>query len=227
MEVDRKYLLILPRSMQALPSHHQVSISDHPRWIRIATSIALVLASGCSAGSGPTRLVAPTPSISLLTPDLAAAIAFRVDFGLQSDEAWVIAVSQDHDATPGISAYGVPLMPEELAALNRRDVNAQTIGPAIEAYGLLHPEDWSGAYVDIDPNVGVVAVFTKHLEQHRTDIKRLLNPKATFDVRQAEWTLTRLTELSDRVLADPSWFESVGADLKRCRDIDPLQRRPH
>lgn len=75
-------------------------------------------------------------------------IAFRQEFGLRSDLAFVHQVRADASATsPGEDVYPVPLTPVERADMDRRrEVEAQ-LGPA-QAYAEQHAASFGGMYID-------------------------------------------------------------------------------
>jgi hypothetical protein len=50
----------------------------------------------------------------------------------------------------------------------------------VERYGAEHLDEWAGAYVDDDPNVGVIARFTGNLAVHEAQLRTILNPNARF-----------------------------------------------
>lgn len=62
--------------------------------------------------------------------DVLRAVAFREEFGLRADRAYVESVSQDPKAQLD---FGVPLLPAEVSELEARSVAASIVVPMLEA----------------------------------------------------------------------------------------------
>lgn len=184
---------------------------------RSLTAVALVFAAACGAAPSPSAspVRASTangaPSIA---PDIDAAIRFRQSTGLRSDLAWVVKVAADADDQLRAQVYGIPLTQDELALLDARATNAAQVGPTVERYGAEHLDEWAGAYVDDDPNVGVIARFTGNLAVHEAQLRTILNPNARFSVQTARWNKRQLISLSEQIARDSSWLESIGASFE-------------
>jgi hypothetical protein len=85
-------------------------------------------------------------------------------------------------------------------------------GNTITGYGAAHPDEWAGLVVD--PATGrVTARFRGHLPIHQAAIERLVLPGADFELVFARASNAELRALADRVVADKSWLDSIGAPL--------------
>ncbi len=157
-----------------------------------------------SPALGPTK----TPS----EQELAAATAFRARFGLITDPNWVRAVAQSESAKVAIHEFGFPLTPAEVADLAGRNWDPDLLQNA-KNYGLVVPESYSGAYINLAAS-GVVIAFTDDIERHRRALASLLPDGSIVDVRQVEWSLQDLERFIAEVEADSEWFASIGVTFK-------------
>jgi hypothetical protein len=152
-----------------------------------------------------------------IDPRLAAAVAFREKIGLRSDLAWVRLVADDPAAQAGIPSVGVPLMPDELAALEQRASTAKAVALVVEDYIADHPEQYAGHY--IDPASGVVtAMFTEAIPAHEAALLARVRPGAPLRVRLARWTMAelgavqaRITKAAPSLAAEGMFLVSVGS----------------
>lgn len=176
---------------------------------------SLVIAGCAPRGTTPpaTEPPAASPLVTISSAELAAAIRFRTSFGLRADEAWIRAVAADPASGRGVAAYGVPLTPHERAELDLRQRNAEAIVEGIRAYGLGHPAQWAGVFIDPEASGVVVAQFARALEDHEQAIRRILHPDARFEVRLARWSLLELEALTQQVKAGEAFLSSVDASL--------------
>ena len=157
-----------------------------------------------------------------LTPgELAEAQRFRSSFGLRSDEQWVRKVAADPRSQPGEEAFGVPLMPDEMAELDRRARNSDEIFDLVEAYGLGYPDDWAGIFVDHQADGSVVALFSRNLVQHQADLRQRVAPRASLQVRPARWSLRQLDDFKAIIEADQDWLRTIDAWYTRSQVYPP------
>lgn len=161
------------------------------------------------------------PSATITATELADAQRFRSSFGLRTDEAWIRMVAVDPRSVPGVEAFGVPLMPDEMAELDRRARNSDQIFDLVEAYGLGYPDDWAGIFVDQQGDGAVVALFSSHLGQHEADLRQRVSPLASLEVRSARWSLRQLGAFKARVEADQDWLRTIDAWYTRSQVYPP------
>jgi hypothetical protein len=121
---------------------------------------------------------------------------------------WVRAVAANPAAQAGIPEFGFPLMPDEFADLMSRrwdpDLHLQ-----VRAYGLLFPDDFAGAWINLKAN-GVVIAFKNDVERHRVALSNLVPAGSVVEVRKVDWSLVDLEGFVDRIEADQAWFDSIG-----------------
>jgi len=174
--------------------------------------VILGLLSACSPGppSGPPS--APTSEAGVPSQaDIAQARAFREEFGLRSDEAWIVAVAGRDDTGEGVRHFAVPLTPDETAELLARGRNASQVEPVVDAYGKEHPAVWAGLFVDQANGGNVVALFVGDATVHEAALRRMLHPDAELEVRSATWPLVELEALQERITRDRDWFPTIDA----------------
>ncbi len=152
--------------------------------------------------------------------ELTRAMNFRRAAGLRSDRLWTRFVATSPDTQPGIRAFSVPLMPDELLTLQGRARTMDAIMPVVESYGTGHPNDWAGAYVD-NVHGRAVALFVDRIEEHEDAVRRLLHPNAPLDVLDATWTLQELVAMQRAITRQIPWlrdhsfyFLGAGVDLR-------------
>lgn len=168
-----------------------------------------VLAFGCSGVFPRTEM--PSPSTQVMSrEDLESAIRFRTKVGFRTDAEWVLRVAADPASRPGLSAYGTPLLPAEKAELDRRARNGALLSERVESYGIEHPDEWAGSYLEIRTGV-YVALFTGSLEEHEAALRQLVGPAAMWAVRAARWSYADLGEREHEVASDVAWLASIGA----------------
>lgn len=143
--------------------------------------------------------------------DLAAAKRFRQDYGLRADEAWIQRVAADPASAAGIARYGVPLLPTEVSDLDGREQALEPIKTVVIAYGVGHPEDFAGAWIDQVHGGILVAQFSAHIDQHRQALFSQVSPKAPLEVRQVRWSLRILNAQAQRIRGEDPWFKTIPA----------------
>jgi hypothetical protein len=104
---------------------------------RVVPAVFLVVAT-LGAHSAAMSVVGTTGAI-----DVAAAVTFRTEFGLNSTPQFAAMVAADPTAS---TEYGVPLLPAEVADLASRAEASGELGPVTEALGA-DPE-FAGLYID-------------------------------------------------------------------------------
>jgi hypothetical protein len=183
------------------------------RTILVAAAITTLAVAGCASAN----LATPTPTTTASVPpgspppDASAgpdaafealveeSIAFRREFGLRSDEAWVRQVAADPSAR---WSYQVPLTAAEEANLDARAAAVEDLGPILQDYGARHPDEFAGVYVDQERGGVLVVLFTGHLQEHGEAIAQLIRPGAAIELRQAPVSETDLNALMERVSGD-------------------------
>ena len=168
----------------------------------------VILAVLDCAPLAPSRVI-ETSSIS--ADAISAALAFRVQFGLRSDPAWVEAV--EHDPAASARAFGVRLLPAELADLEGRARNANAVVPVVQAYGQQHVDVYGGSYIDQKHGGQVVVLVTDDPAPHRVALAQRLHPAANWAVRQVAFSQAMLEALHERINSDGPWFEANGVAL--------------
>jgi hypothetical protein len=168
---------------------------------------AAVLA-GCGDGQpAPTVPSAPPSSASppgaSAAPDIEAVIAesvaFRRQFGLRADEAWVRQVASDPNA---LWSYQVPLTAAEEADLDARAAATEQLAPILEDYGAQHRDEYAGLYIDQERGGVLVVLFTANLQAHGEAISRLVRPGIAIELREAPQSEADLDALMERVSGD-------------------------
>ncbi len=183
-------------------------LSSARRRARSLIVMPVILAVLGCAPMAPSQ-VTETPSIP--ADVMTAALAFRAQFGLRSDPAWVEAVEHDPDASA--RAFGVRLLPAELADLEARARNANAVVPVVQAYGLQHVDVYGGSYIDQEHGGQVVVLVTDEPASHIAALAQQLHPSANWTVRQVAFSQAMLEALHERINADIPWFEANGIAL--------------
>lgn len=171
------------------------------------TLVAAALA-GCGEGQ-PAPTVPSAPPGSAAPPDASAgpdiedvvaeSIAFRRQFGLRADEAWVRQVASDPNA---LWSYQVPLTPAEEADLDARAAATEQLAPILEDYGSQHRDEYAGLYIDQERGGVLVVLFTANLEAHAEAIARLVRPGIAIELREAPQSEADRDALMERVSGD-------------------------
>src|SRR5262245_54491332 len=178
--------------------------------------LTAVLGSGCAPGPNVGGSASPADSLasaqaSLSLDQLAEARRFRTDFGLRSDDAWILGVASD--PASDLASYGVPLTNDEVAELDRRIRNVDGIRAIVIGYGEDHPNDWAGAYIDHEAGGVLVAQFARNADLHRLALLAQICPKAHLEIRPVRWSLDELESFGARLPSEEGWFASVPAVL--------------
>jgi hypothetical protein len=144
-------------------------------------------------------------------PSIAAAMEFRTRFGLRADREWVVKVAGDPNASS--TQYGVPLMPDELADLTKRNEETESIVPVVQAYGDEHRDVFGGLYIDQANGGSIVALFTRDVAEHQQALAARLRPGAHLVVRQVRWSDADLRALQELITDDRQWLDTIPARL--------------
>ncbi len=170
--------------------------------------------------SGAPAPVDPAPDATLdpgtLDPGTDAAIAFREEMGLRADLGWVQAVAANPDAT---GDWGVPLLPFEVADLERRQTGEGELVGVVQQYLAEHADISGGMYID-QPLGGVVTVLvTDDPAPHEAALEATLGPDAVA-VRQVRWTeqelndlQAKVTDVMDDIAAIPAQLTTTSTDV--------------
>jgi hypothetical protein len=179
-----------------------------------ATSLALALAWLLAGCAGPPATSSPSPSVTA-TPELdlatAAAVQFRTSFGLRADLEFIRAVAKNPAAS---NEFGVPLLPAEVAEINRRGANADRVGPIVRAYAAEHPAAFGGMWIDQEHGGLVTVAFTEDADLHGRELATRLAGVGVVAIRSARYSERELRALQDRVVAEDAWFKTIPAQLR-------------
>lgn len=187
-----------------MPHHHRAFL--------LFVLLAGFFVIACAAGVQPS--VAPVPDASAPVPeaaipeDIAKAIAFRKEFGLRADEAWVRVVAMNPAA---VMDFGVPLMPFERDDIMNRS-NGDAVG-IVQGYAAEHADVSGGLYIDNAAGGIVTFLVTDDPEPHVAALDLLIGPDAAVAVRQVRWTEAELRDIQDRVSADEAFLASLPARM--------------
>lgn len=144
--------------------------------------------------------------------EFAEAVEVRNQYGLRADREWIEAVAADPGAEVSMAEFGIPLTPAEFADLMSRrwdpDVHRQ-----VRRYGRQFPDDFAGAYVNLQGN-GIVLLVKSDVAVHRAALARLLPEDAKVEVRQVGWSLRDLEGFRARLNAAQPWFDSLGVGVQ-------------
>jgi hypothetical protein len=202
------------------------SVADGRAVAELERSIAVRAANGLRADrdwvssviASPDSLVrwtvrvTPGEALEIDEREIAKAIQFRRSVGMIADPSWVRSLQANPFAQVRI---GIPMSAEEAAAFDDRIRTQLDVGPAIQAYGEQHGDEWAGLWID-PVTSGVVARFTGHLEEHRTAILALFAPGvAQVDVREARWSTRQLDAFNAQIWtpANLDWLERLGVKV--------------
>jgi len=191
--------------------------SFHRKGLATAIATAAMLFGGCTSDMTPSSNPAAVATIS--PSDLADAIRFRTSSGLRSDQEWITNVASDPRSRQGVAEFGVPLLPEELPELAHRAANSDAVFDVVQAYGQRYPEDFAGVFVDNAGTGAVVALFSGELPSHEADLRALVNPRASLEIRQARWSLSELERFKELVDGDQAWLPTIDASFIRSQVI--------
>jgi hypothetical protein len=101
-------------------------------------SLSTLVVIGLLVSSG-----VPSVAADLAYADSARALDFRAQFGLETDPGFIRSVFANPDAS---LALGTPLLPDEVAEIDRRDRIAKGLEPLTAM--LLAAPDYAGLYLD-------------------------------------------------------------------------------
>jgi hypothetical protein len=186
-----------------------------PHIVRLiaAAAIATVVVGACDTanpvgsapGLGSTAQPGSAAPDSSATPNaefealVARSAAFRRDFGLRAEDAWVRQVAADPTARWN---YQVPLTAAEEAQLDARAAALAELGPVLEGYGARQASEFAGMYVDQERGGLLVVLFTANLEEHGRAIAQLVRPGAPVELRLAPASQADLHGLMEQIAND-------------------------
>lgn len=150
-----------------------------------------------------------------LTTDeqVAEAQAFRQDFGLRADDAYVRETVEDPTLQRSVDSYGVPLTPPEESDLTLRD-DAEEAMDLIDDYGATHASDsYAGTYIDQAAGGLVYVGFTLNSDQHMTALREVYPYPERLRLFSALITLPELMELHREVTDDIEVLVAEGFDV--------------
>jgi hypothetical protein len=195
----------------------------------LLTLAVVVIVVACGSGTAtatPPVTAGPTAAPSAIPPDaadpssgpistpgtadVAAAIAFRQQFGLRSDEAWVRAVATNPDA---VLDYGVPLLPFERDDIDQRATGEDAIVRVAQGYLQDHPDISGGLYIDQEHGGIVTVLVTADPAAHEAALRTLIEGAAKLAVRQVRWTEAELMDLQDRISRDSAFLAGLPARM--------------
>lgn len=195
------------------------------RNLRLA-ALALVLGQCLAAcANGPTPPSAPSPALISATPparptmspaQTAEWVAFRQQFDLRRDAAWLETVAADPQSA---NDTGIPLLPSELDLIGQAVRSTQPMILALTWYGEQHPDVYGGIKVE---GRTVIITLSDRLAEHTATLTALLGASAPFEVRASRYSLRQLEGYAAEVKSERSWFESIGASFV---DADPAADR--
>ena len=98
----------------------------------------------------------------------------------------------------GLETYGIPMLPEEVAELERRLARVDDLLAFAETYATEFPDGFAGAAVDPTAGYRLVILYTQDLDLHRQRLSGIPEPLRP-DVRQATWTLAELQDFESNI----------------------------
>ncbi len=187
----------------------------HCRLLRAAVPVVgcVLLVAACDTGAGPSAASSPIVVVApsqLDDEDLAGWIRFRTAMGLQADPQWVASVAADPRSRVGITEWGLPLLPNEVAALQARRPPPADANAILRDYGSAYAVQWGG-YVAA-ANGGFVALVTGDEAAHRQRLSALL-AGVPVSTRRVAYSLVSLHSFADAVRRQASSFPAFGALL--------------
>lgn len=205
--------MTLTERRRAWPERHSVN------WGCIATA-AIALSASCAqpqvpsmaTASGTLVVVASAGLASAGSSEILDATRFRRAFGLREDEAWVLAVAADPRSIEGTLAFGVPLLPFEVADLESRPRIGSEIVVLMQRYGAAVPDSWGGVFFDQQHDGIVTGNFVRDLDRHRTTLANLM-PGAQFEVHLVDRSRATLSAMVKDVERERAWFDSMDVQL--------------
>jgi hypothetical protein len=181
---------------------------------RLVSVVAIALAvAACQLGPtapSPSPTVVASPFVEVPpTQDELEAIAFRTDFGLPAELAFVRAVAANPDAT---LEFGVPLLPAEVAELVARGANSEAVQGIVLLEAEQHPEDYCGSYVDNQNGGALTSMWRANLAVHSAAILFKVGPAAHVAFVGCTYSETELNRVTDLLNdADRAWMAEIPA----------------
>jgi len=131
--------------------------------------------------------------------ELAYAIGFRADYGLDDGMALVRSTFQNPEAYPD-NEWGLPLSRVEAEDLRDRTWLRRLSQPAVD-YAVGEPE-FGGLWFNQQAQGIASFRFTGHLAEHRAQLRERLPDGQAWKVLSADFTMTELHDLQDEITKD-------------------------
>lgn len=179
---------------------------------RLASMLLVACIVGCSPWISSQNPDSEVPRLPTDSPEFVEAVRFREGVGLRSDRSWIEMVQRNPLASS--SQFGVPLMPMEIAELDRRARNVDEVAPVVQDYAQDHGATFAGLYVDHQVDGSVVALFVGDVADHEAALRARLHPTARLRLRQVQYSLAELEELSSRLASADDWFATAMIELR-------------
>lgn len=184
---------------------------------RFLLLIAAVTIAACQATGGTsTPSTAPsatdvTASIDAATPLEMEAMRFRGEFGFPATLADVRAVAADPTSTT--EPFGIPMLPSEIAEMERRAVGSEVPRLAISREAERAPNDFCGSYIDQQHGGKVVSMWRANLHVHATNIALEAKSLEYLAFVSCRYSENELRALSERLLDEAlkAWMRTIPA----------------
>ena len=199
--------------MSASPRRWASWVAAEARFAILITLVAMLAAcigpSGAAPQPVPSSAATPelTPRPPLSPDELAAAVAFRISFGLRRDIQWARQVASDPFADWSL---GAPLTAEEATELRAQMETSQKLVEIVNGYAAPQP-GFADIRVDQERHGIVVVQFTGNVAEHEAALEELVPPGSKLEVRQVPFSRDVLQALADRVGRDTDWLRTIDA----------------
>lgn len=168
------------------------------------------------------EIPAGTPESDTDAERMEKARAFRQDFGLRADDAWITTVNSDPAAQSGVSEFGVPLTAAEFDEMEVR-TQLQNDVAFIANYVANSPSasaSYAGTYIDQEQGLVYVG-FTENADQHIAEIAKVFPLSSRLRAFMAARTEATLEALHERISDDVPLLRLEGIDVRAViTDID-------
>lgn len=173
----------------------------------VLVAIAMTVSAPAStAGTSRESLPAPVPPVSEM-------LRFRASMGLDATESHVRAVANRYAWDSTIDdAYGVPLLPEEAAEIDRRVQIQEGLAPLRDLLRA-DPDSYGGHYIDHDSGGTVVVQIVGSSGPSDAAIRDVLPDGAELRIEHVRYTSAELLELTDTVTGDWDLLRDLGIEV--------------
>lgn len=158
-------------------------------------------------------LVGPPPTQAVPSASDDEAVRFRINFGLDAAASHVAMVAKQYVYNRDIDdRYGVPLLPDEAAELDRRIEIQESLGPLRE---LLAMDDsaYGGHYIDQPGGGAVVVQLTGNAGPDRAALEAKLPPGASLRIERVQHSAAQLRDLVNEITNDLAALRALGVDV--------------